>query len=148
MYNYRRPHQGLDGLVPADRFFQLAPEVRKTLEARVHASALDLARNGLPKAPFYLTGQAGGKTFSVHAEGERVILSREGQVRQEIDLVTPAAPPESMPQPVCSQGIVASDGIGEEQPPPPGISMLDEGMHRLVQSMNEAGKPQQEGGPS
>jgi transposase InsO family protein len=147
-YNYRRPHQGLDGLVPADRFFQLAPEVRKTLEARVNASALDLARNGLPKAPFYLTGQAGGKTFSVHAEGERVILSREGQVRQEIDLVTPAAPPESMPQPVCPQGIVASDGIGEEQPPPPGISMLDEGMHRIVQSMNEAGKPQEEGGQS
>ena len=145
-YNYRRPHQGLDGLVPADRFFQLAPEVRKTLEARVHASALDLARNGLPKAPFYLTGQAGGKTFSVHAEGERVILSREGQVRQEIDLVTPAASPESMPLPVCSQGIVASDGIGEEPPPPPGISMLDEGMHRIIQSMNEVGKPRQEGG--
>ena len=147
-YNYRRPHQGLDGLVPADRFFQLAPEVRKTLDARVNASALDLARNGLPKAPFYLTGQAGGKTFSVHAEGERVILSREGQVRQDIDLVTPATPPEAMPQPVCSQGIVASNGIGEEQPSPPGISMLDEGMHRIIQSMNESGDARQEGGQS
>jgi transposase InsO family protein len=145
-YNYRRPHQGLDGLVPADRFFQLAPEVRKTMEARVHANALDLARQGLPKAPFYLTGQAGGKTFSVHAEGERVILSREGQTRQEIDLVAPAAPPQSMPAPACSQGIVASDGIGEEQPPPPGLSMLDEGMHRIIQSMNASGESRQEGG--
>ncbi len=145
-YNYRRPHQGLDGLVPADRFFQLAPEVRKTMEARVHAQALDLARNGLPKAPFYLTGQAGGKTFSVHAEGERVILSRQGQTRQEIDLVAPAAPPEAMPQPACSQGIVASDGIGQEQPLPPGVSMLDEGMHRILESVNPPAEAAQEGG--
>ena len=137
-YNFRRPHQGLEGLVPADRFFQLAPEVRKTMEARVSANALDLARNGLPKAPFYMTGQAGGKTFSVHAEGERVILSREGQVRQEIDLVAPTAPPQSMPAPACSQGVVASDGIGDEQPLGPGISMLDEGMHRIIQSMAPA----------
>ena len=145
-YNYRRPHQGLDGLVPADRFFQLAPEVRKTMEARVCANALELARNGLPKAPFYLTGQAGGKTFSVHAEGERVILSRQGQASQEIDLVAPAAPPETMPPPVCSLGIVASDGIGAEQPLPPGVSMLDEGMHRIIESMNQGEQTQQEGG--
>jgi transposase InsO family protein len=145
-YNFRRPHQGLDGLVPADRFFHLAPEVRKTLEARVNANALDLARNGLPKAPFYLTGQAGGKTFSVHAEGERVILSREGEVRQEVDLVAPSAPPESMPVPVCSQGVVSSDGIGQEQPLPPGVSMLDEGMHRIMESMEPQSAPSQEGG--
>jgi len=135
-YNFRRPHQGLEGLVPADRFFQLAPEVRKTLEARVNVSALDLARNGLPKAPFYLTGQAGGRTFSVHAEGERVILSRQGQARHEIDLTAPSALPESMPKPACPQGVVASDGIGEEEPPPPGVSMLDEGMHRIIESFS------------
>ena len=145
-YNFRRPHQGLDGLVPADRFFQLAPQVKQTMLARVSANALELARNGLPKAPFYLTGQAGGKTFSVHAEGERVILSREGQVRQEVDLVTPAAPPETMPPPVCSQGQVASDGIGQEEPLPPGVSMLDEGMHRIVESMTPAAEGQAEGG--
>jgi transposase InsO family protein len=145
-YNFCRPHQSLDGLVPADRFFHLAPEVKKTLQARVDANALDLARNGLPKAPFYLTGQAGGRTFSVHAEGERVILSREGQARQEIDLVAPTAPPEMMPKPVCSQGIVSSDDIGQEQPPPPGISMLDEGMHRIVQSFNQPEDARREGG--
>jgi transposase InsO family protein len=134
-YNFRRPHQGLDGLVPADRFFQLAPQVKQTMATRVAANALELARNGLPKAPFYLTGQAGGKTFSVHAEGERVILSREGQTRQEVDLVPPTAPPETMPQPVCSQGLVASDGAGQEEPLPPGVSMLDEGMHRIMESV-------------
>jgi len=47
--------------------------------------ALELARNGAPKEPFYLTGQAGGKTFSIHAQGERVFLTRAGEPRQEID---------------------------------------------------------------
>ena len=74
-YNFQRPHQGIEGLVPADRFFGAAPEVLRTLQARVAANALELARNGVPKTPFYLTGQVGGQPFSVHAEGERVILT-------------------------------------------------------------------------
>src|SRR5207253_4633400 len=74
-YNFQRPHQGIDGLAPADRFFGAASEVRRTLQARVAANALELARHGLPKTPFYLTGQVGGQPFSVHAEGERVILT-------------------------------------------------------------------------
>ena len=32
-YNFQRPHQGIDGLVPADRFFGAAPEVLRTLKA-------------------------------------------------------------------------------------------------------------------
>jgi transposase InsO family protein len=125
-YNFQRPHQGIDGLVPADRFFGAAPEVRKTLEARVQANALELARHGLPKAPFYLTGQAGGRPFSVHAEGERVILTRGGG-RQEIDLVPPpATAPADLPEPVCPQGVpAAGTGPGHEGPPAPGASPLD-----------------------
>src|SRR5262249_17881145 len=75
-YNFQRPHRGLGGLVPADRFFGAAPEVLQTLKARVEANALELARHGLPKTPFYLTGQVGGKPFSIHAEGERASLTR------------------------------------------------------------------------
>ena len=77
-YNFHRPHQGIDGLVPADRYFGMATEVRRTLEARVAKNALELARNGAPKEPFYLTGQAGGRSFAVHAQGERVYLTRDG----------------------------------------------------------------------
>ncbi|MGH6996969.1 MAG: IS481 family transposase, partial [Phenylobacterium sp.] len=77
-YNFRRPHQGLEGLTPADRFFNAAPQVLETMKARVHANALELARSGLPREPFYLTGQVGGKPFSVHAEGERVFMVAEG----------------------------------------------------------------------
>ena len=55
--------------MPADRYFGAAPEVLRTLKERVASNALKLAREGLPKAPFYLTGNAGGRSFSVHAEG-------------------------------------------------------------------------------
>jgi transposase InsO family protein len=136
-YNFQRPHQGIDGLVPADRFFGAASEVRQTLQARVAANALELARHGLPKAPFYLTGQVGGQPFSMHAEGERVILTRAQGERQEIDLVPPAAPAapaaSPLPAPVCPMGEVV--GLGTEaaqaEPPAPGTSPLDEGLEQL-----------------
>ena len=89
-YNFQRVHRGIDGLVPADRFFGAAAEVLATLRARVAANALELARNGVPKAPFYVTGRIGERAFSVHAEGEKMILKREGQGRTEVDLGGPA----------------------------------------------------------
>lgn len=141
-YNFQRPHQGLEGLVPADRFFGAAPEVLKTLKARVAANALELARNGTPKNPFYLTGSVGGKAFSVHAEGERVILTRDQGVREEVELVAPPPaavpvatpqpaepePVDVLPQPLCPQGVVESElaDAANEAPPAPGTSPIDE----------------------
>jgi len=126
-YNFQRPHQGISGAVPADRFFQAAPAVLQTLHQRVAANALELARQGVPKAPFYLTGQVGGQPFSLHAEGERVILTgAEG--RKEVDLMPPAAPAAAMPAPVCPEGQVNnafSEAAGAE-PDEPGTSPLDE----------------------
>src|SRR5262249_42247202 len=77
-YNFQRPHQGIGGLVPADRFFGAAPEVLRALKERVAANALQLARHGVPREPFYLTGQVAGQPFSVHAEGERGVLAGAG----------------------------------------------------------------------
>jgi hypothetical protein len=45
-YNFQRPHQGIDGLAPADRFFGAAPQMLATLKARVQGNALELARSG------------------------------------------------------------------------------------------------------
>jgi hypothetical protein len=128
-YNFQRPHQGIDGLVPADRFFGAAPEVLRALKDRVAANALHLARHGVPKEPFYLTGQVAGRPFSLHAEGERVILTgAEG--RREVDLVPPpAAPPAAPPEPVCPAGVVtgtpAEAAVTSAEPPAPGTAPLD-----------------------
>ena len=130
-YNFQRPHQGIDGATPADRYFGAAAEVKQALQARVAANALELARGGVPKAPFYLTGQAGGQPFSVHAEGERVILTGPDG-RQEIDLLPrPPAEAPGLPEPVCPHAVVANEGEGFEEPPAPGTSPLDEGLARL-----------------
>jgi transposase InsO family protein len=88
-YNFRRTHQGIDGLVPADLFFQADPEVRKTLDARVAANALELAKHGTPRKPFYLTGRVGDQSLSLHAEGEKVVLTKEDGTREEVDLAAP-----------------------------------------------------------
>jgi transposase InsO family protein len=127
-YNFQRAHQGLDGLVPADRFFQAAPTVLAMLKERVAANALELARHGVPKKPFYVTGQVGGQSFAVHAAGERVILSRAGQPPREINLsdapaeVADSMPHEPLPAAVCphaapQDGVAAADepAVGPEQ---------------------------------
>ena len=103
--------------MPADRFFGAAPEVLRTLKERVAANALELARKGLPKPPFYLTGQVGGKNFSLHAEGERVFLTRDGGARQEVDLVPPAAAADqsAMPKAVCPDGSPAAEPLSHEE---------------------------------
>ena len=62
------------------------PQERRALQERVAANALELARNGLPRPPFYLAGQMGGQGFSLHAEGERVILTDAAGQRREVEL--------------------------------------------------------------
>ncbi len=130
-YNFHRPHQGIDGLVPADRYFGMATEVRRTLEARVAKNALELARNGAPKEPFYLTGQAGGRSFAVHAQGERVYLTRDGEPRQEIDLSAPPPASPSLPEPAAPEGSPPSD-LDHEGERAPGTSPLDEGLAEVL----------------
>jgi hypothetical protein len=127
-YNFQRPHQGIGGLVPADRYFGAAAEVRQALQARVAANALTLARQGVPKAPLYLTGQVGGQPVSLHAEGERVILTGPAGARQEVDLAAPGGPagPAALPEPVCPAGVVTGrTETGPEEEPAPGTSPLD-----------------------
>jgi len=127
-YNFQRTHQGIEGLVPADRFFDAAPEVKQGIQERIAANALDIARHGEPKEPFYMTGQVGGQVFSVHGEGERVILRSEEGERREVDLVRPSRPELPAAQSVDGSPIPADD----QEPDPdraPGTSPLDRLRH-------------------
>lgn len=85
-YNFQRTHQGIGGLIPADRFFDAESEVRQMAEQRIADNALELARDGDPRKPFYLTGRVGSETIALHGEGGKVVLTREGSVREEVDL--------------------------------------------------------------
>jgi hypothetical protein len=136
--------------VPADRYFGAASEVRRALEARVQANALELAREGLPRPPFYVAGQVGGRGFSLHAEGERVILTDAGGQRREVELGRPAGEaPAAVPEPagpaVTVAGEAAADAPGGVGPSAaPGASPLDAELARL----REAGVLPEEGGAS
>jgi transposase InsO family protein len=113
-HNFQRVHRGIEGLVPADRFFGAATEVVRTLKERVAANALELARHGEPRAPFYVTGQLDGQSFSVHAEGPRLILTRDGQSRQEVEFTAPPAttpPPANAAAPPTPEPELAKSGL-------------------------------------
>jgi transposase InsO family protein len=129
-YNFQRPHQGVEGLVPADRFFAAAPEVATTLRARVAANALELAQHGTPRKSFYLTGRVGDAGISLHTEGSRVVLMQPDGSREEVDLEATGrrAEPDSevaeMPEPVAvsapevaAEDEPASGGAGDETVP-------------------------------
>jgi len=82
-YNHFRPHQGLDGMVPADRFFGVESEVRCALEASLARNELLLALGEPPRQPVYLVGQIGDSKVSLHGErGKLVIGNMDGSVRE------------------------------------------------------------------
>ena len=74
-YNHYRPHQGIDGLVPADRFFQAESEVRKALEDEHGARSIDLALGEEPRKRVYLVGRVGDREVSLHGERGRLVIN-------------------------------------------------------------------------
>jgi len=77
----------------------------------------------------------------VHAEGERVILTRAEGEREEVERVAPdeQAEEESLPEPVsASTEVMRSPGeAGTEEPSPPGASSLDDGLRSLAELFGE-----------
>ena len=97
-----------------------------------------------------MAGQVGGRGFSLHAEGERVILTDAGGQRREVELGRPAGEaPAAVPEPAGPAVVVAgeaaagaADGVGP--PAAPGASPLDAELARL----RDAGVLGEEGGAS
>jgi transposase InsO family protein len=84
-YNFRRPHQGIGGVVPADRFFRAAPQVRAAIEQGVAHNALALAQERPQRKPFYLVGRLGERDFSIALMGSGLLV-RLGEVEETIPL--------------------------------------------------------------
>ena len=76
--NFQRPHQGIEGLESRrDRTSSGAsPDVLRTLQARVAANGgWTWAPAGGAQSPVLPDRAGGGQPFSLHAEGDRVILT-------------------------------------------------------------------------
>lgn len=76
-YNYQRPHQGIEGHVPADRFFGVAQDVREALEKSVVTNSLNIALGELPKPPAFLIGQVGDQRIAFHGTSGEFYLTSE-----------------------------------------------------------------------
>jgi transposase-like protein len=84
--NHQRPNQGIEGLCPADRFFEIQSELRKTIETGIQENLLELALRGKPQAPFYMVGRMDGQSVVLRAEKGKLKLSVSDQQNQEQEL--------------------------------------------------------------
>lgn len=126
-YNFQRPHQALDGLVPADRFFQAAAHVRAEVERAVQQNELRLALEQPPRKPFYMVGQLGDQRLSIAAgaTGLEVHVGDKSEtipLKEDIDGTStarrfPTYPPPQPAEPADAAVAVDEDGSrcsGEE----------------------------------
>lgn len=100
-YNHKRPNQGIEGLCPADRYFEVASQLRETIESGIKDNLLEMALRGQPKAPFYMVGRMEGQSVILRAEKGKLKLSVDnGNENKELvyDLKTDpsAADPNSV----------------------------------------------------
>lgn len=95
-YNFFRPHQGIDGLVPADRFFSVQAALRQALEAQLQKNELSLALHEAPPPPVFLFGQIGDQQVVMHGERGRVVIRTAGGEERELvaeEIEVNGAPP-------------------------------------------------------
>jgi transposase InsO family protein len=85
-YNHKRPHQGIEGLCPADRFFEIQSQLRQTIEKGIAENLLELALRGKPQAPFYMVGRMDGQSVVLRAEKGKLKLSVCDQQNHEQEL--------------------------------------------------------------
>ncbi len=85
-YNHFRPHQGIDGLVPADRFFGAASTLREAIERELSGNELRLALDEPVRTPVYLVGQIGEERIALHGERGRLVIDTPDGGRRELGL--------------------------------------------------------------
>jgi transposase InsO family protein len=88
-YNHQRPHQGLDGACPADRFYGIADDVEEAVKQGCQENSLRLALGQEPQPPLYLLGQLGGADVRVVRKGEEIEVKVGDAVHEVIRMGAP-----------------------------------------------------------
>jgi hypothetical protein len=87
-YNHRRPHQGIGGLCPADRFFEVRDDLRKVMEQGIADNVKELALRGKAQRPFYLVGRLDKQSVVMRAEkGKLVMTVNDDETRKTEEVV-------------------------------------------------------------
>lgn len=74
-YNHRRPHQGIGGMCPADRFFEVRSDLRKVIERGIQDNLVELALRGRPQRPFYMVGRVDGQSVVMQASKGKLVMT-------------------------------------------------------------------------
>lgn len=88
-YNHQRPHQGIDGACPADRFYGVAHDVQEAIRQGCQENARKLALGQAPQSPLYLLGKLGGTDVRVVRKGDELEVRVGETVRETIRLGRP-----------------------------------------------------------
>jgi transposase InsO family protein len=123
-YNHFRPHQGIGGLVPADKFFGLENEIRRTIEETVDRNALRLALGEAPKSPVFLIGQIGDQPVSMHGESGHLVIQTPDGKQQRLDYETFGRKSEFGKQAV--ELISTGENDGKDGKAEPGVGIQEE----------------------
>ncbi len=74
-YNFQRPHQGIGGAAPADRYFKVADTVKAAIEKGVRENAVRLALGKEPMKPFFLAGRMGDQAVVIRQQGAEIVVN-------------------------------------------------------------------------
>jgi transposase InsO family protein/transposase-like protein len=137
-YNHFRPHQGLGGLVPADRFFGAANEVRKAIEETISKNELRLALGEAPRKPVFLIGQIGGTPVSLHGEKGKLVLQTPDGLSQRLDY-------EDFGHPTKDPTATQTEGESEHDKVPEQNGIESDGSCRLDENRPETPSEREDG---
>ena len=88
-YNHQRPHQGIDGACPADRFYGIAGDVEEAVKHGCQENSLRLALGQETRPPLYLLGKLGETDVRVTRKGEDIEVKVGDAVHELIRMGAP-----------------------------------------------------------
>lgn len=89
-YNFKRPHQGIGNLIPADRFFRVANAVQEAVAENTEKVAETKAPGIEYKPPTYIIANIDGKELRVVAKDAKVTLEEKTDGKPASEAAKPA----------------------------------------------------------
>ncbi len=115
-YNFQRPHQGIGGSAPADRYFKVADTVKAEIEKGVRENAARLALGKEPVKPFFLAGRMGDQSVVIRQEGSEVVVNVGEKELEKLHLMEEGHAEKAKPVGEVAGGESRSESAGAGGP--------------------------------
>ena len=88
-YNHQRPHQGIDGFCPADRFYGMLEDVEQAVQQGCRENSLRLALGQETRPPLFLLGKLGDTDVRVNRKGDDIEVKVGDTIHEVIRIGAP-----------------------------------------------------------